>query len=161
VEGLKDSLWYVRRAAIDALSGLVVQAVFREDGVVEGISTLAEQAELRKDIWNTIPAIAEHLKDSRSDVRKAAIELLSRLAVLSELRKDIQVAIPGLVEWMRNSNEDVSNSVLELLSELVTCSHLSDVMQIITVFFAWTTGNANLYIRIFFYSHSLSFKFFR
>ena len=37
-------------------------------------------AEFREDIRITIPAIAEHLKDSDSYVREAAIELLSMLA---------------------------------------------------------------------------------
>jgi len=37
-------------------------------------------AEFREEVQITIPAIAERLKDSDSDVRKAAIELLSRLA---------------------------------------------------------------------------------
>jgi len=37
-------------------------------------------AEFQEDVRITIPAIAERLKDSRSDVRKAAIEVLSRLA---------------------------------------------------------------------------------
>jgi len=37
-------------------------------------------AEFREDIRITIPAIAEHLKDSHSNVREAAIEFLSRLA---------------------------------------------------------------------------------
>jgi len=36
--------------------------------------------EFREDVQITIPAIAERLKDSDSDVRKAAIELLPRLA---------------------------------------------------------------------------------
>jgi len=38
-------------------------------------------AELQKDIRITIPVVAEFLKDSHSDVRKAAINFLSRLAV--------------------------------------------------------------------------------
>jgi len=36
-------------------------------------------AEFREEIRMTIPAIAEHLTDSKWDVRPAAIELLSRL----------------------------------------------------------------------------------
>jgi len=38
-------------------------------------------AEFREDIRVTIPVIAKGLKDSHSDVRKAAIEGVSRLAV--------------------------------------------------------------------------------
>jgi len=37
-------------------------------------------AEFREDVPIAIPAIAEHLKDSDSYVRKTAIELLSTLA---------------------------------------------------------------------------------
>jgi len=37
-------------------------------------------AEFREDVWITVPAIAECLKDSHSDVRSAAIEVFSRLA---------------------------------------------------------------------------------
>jgi len=37
-------------------------------------------AEFREDIRIAIPAITEHLKDSDSDIREAAIELLSKLA---------------------------------------------------------------------------------
>ena len=37
-------------------------------------------AEFRKDVQTSIPAIAEGVKDSNSEVRAAAIEGLSRLA---------------------------------------------------------------------------------
>jgi len=37
-------------------------------------------AEFREDIPITIPALMEHLTDSKPDVRRAAMELLSRLA---------------------------------------------------------------------------------
>jgi len=37
-------------------------------------------AEFQEEVRITIPAIAERLKDSNSEVRKAAVELLSTLA---------------------------------------------------------------------------------
>jgi len=37
-------------------------------------------AEFREEVRIAIPSIAEHLKDSDSDVRKAAIKLVSGLA---------------------------------------------------------------------------------
>ena len=37
-------------------------------------------AEFQEDVRITIPAIAEHLKNSHSGIRKAAIEGVSRLA---------------------------------------------------------------------------------
>jgi len=49
--------------------------------------------EFREDIQISIPAVAEHLKNSDPGVRSAAIELLSRLATQGMCKDHFQVGM--------------------------------------------------------------------
>jgi len=63
------------------------------------LSKLAAQAEFQKGVLNTIPVIADVLKDryTYARVRLAAIELLSRLAAQSESREKALKIIPTTI----------------------------------------------------------------
>jgi len=87
--------------------------------VVNILSSLAADPDLRADIQASIPNVVEFLKDLVRKVRKIGIDVFSGLAACPELCGEIQTAIPNIDNCLTHSDESVHRPAIDVLSRLV------------------------------------------